>query len=337
MAATQGIFPNLRIKADLFMRHFWSLEDIQLENSWLTIGSFDGVHRGHQQIISKLTAGAHASGSPAVVVTFYPHPAVVLGKRNKPFYLTSPEERARLLAQLGADVVITHPFNEQVASTRAYDFMAKLNQHLDIKHLIVGSDFALGRDREGDVETLRRLGEEEFSYTMEPVSAVTNDGDKISSSQIRAALAQGNVEKAAELLGRPYRVSGEVIHGDARGREIGVPTANLDVWADRCLPKTGIYVSQAHVLGETWGAVTNVGYRPTFKPQPDTPVVEAYILDFDRYIYGLNLKLDFLSRLRDEKRFSSVEALVDQMRQDIRQAREQLSSHETQDQPVNGK
>lgn len=319
------------------MRHFWSLEDIQLENSWVTIGSFDGVHRGHQQIIDKLTAGARKNGSLAVVVTFYPHPAVVLGKRAKAFYLTSPEERARLLGQLGVDVVITHPFNEQVASTRAYDFMRKLNEHLHIKHLIVGSDFALGRDREGNVATLRRLGEEEFGYTMEPVSAVTNAGEKISSSQIRVALAQGDVEKATDLLGRPYRVSGEVVHGDARGREIGVPTANLDVWADRCLPKTGIYVCQAHVLGETWGAVTNVGYRPTFKPQPDTPVVEAYILDFDRYIYGLNLKLDFLSRLRDEKRFSSVEALVDQMRQDIKEAKEQLSEREMEDQPVNGK
>jgi riboflavin kinase/FMN adenylyltransferase len=158
---------------------------------------------------------------------------------------------------------------------------------------------------------------------------VTNTGEKISSSQIRSALADGNVERAAELLGRPYALTGEVVHGDGRGRAIGVPTANLEVWADRCLPKTGIYVCMAHVLGETWGAVTNVGYRPTFEPQPATPIVEAYILDFDRQIYGEKLRLEFLSRLRDELRFSSVDALVEQMREDISIAREQLAEPDT--------
>jgi riboflavin kinase/FMN adenylyltransferase len=311
------------------MRHFWSLEEVQLQNSWLTIGSFDGVHRGHQEIVNRLIAGGHPVGSPAVVLTFFPHPAFVLGKREKPFYLTSPEERAELLGELGADVVITHPFDRQVASTSAYDFMAKLKEHLNLKHLIVGDDFALGRNREGNISALRRLGAEVFGYTLEVMPPVTNTGEKISSSQIRSALADGNVERAAELLGRPYALTGEVVHGDGRGRAIGVPTANLEVWADRCLPKTGIYVCMAHVLGETWGAVTNVGYRPTFEPQPATPIVEAYILDFDRQIYGEKLRLEFLSRLRDELRFSSVDALVEQMREDIRIAREQLAEPDT--------
>src|SRR3990172_3164460 len=193
------------------MRHFWSLEEVQLQNSWLTIGSFDGVHRGHQEIVNRLIAGGHPVGSPAVVLTFFPHPAFVLGKREKPFYLTSPEERAKLLGELGADVVITHPFDRQVASTSAYDFMAKLKEHLNLKHLIVGDDFALGRNREGNISALRRLGAEVFGYTLEVMPPVTNTGEKISSSQIRSALADGNVERAAELLGRPYALTGEVV------------------------------------------------------------------------------------------------------------------------------
>lgn len=311
------------------MRHFWSLEEVQLNKSWLTIGSFDGVHRGHQEVINRLTAGAHSGGSPAVVLTFFPHPAIVLGKREEPFYLTAPEERAELLSELGADVIITHPFDRQVASTSAYDFVARLKKHLDLEHLIVGDDFALGRNREGNISTLRRLGEEVFDYTLEVMPPVTNSGEKISSSQVRSALAEGNVVRAAELLGRPYVLAGQVVHGDGRGRAIGVPTANLDVWADRCLPKTGIYVCRAHVLGETWGAVTNVGYRPTFEPQPATPIVEAYLLDFEGQIYGEELRLEFLSRLRDELRFSSVDALVAQMREDIRIAREHLAEENT--------
>lgn len=310
------------------MQHFWSLDDVQLKNSWLTIGAFDGVHRGHQQIVRKLTAGAHAVGSPAVVLTFFPHPAVVLGRREKPFYLTSPEQRAELLGALGADVVITHPFNKQLAATSAYDFMANLNAHLDLDHLLVGDDFALGHNREGNVPTLKRLGEEQFNYTLEVMPPVENDGEKISSSQVRRALEHGEVERAANLLGRPFRVAGEVIHGDGRGRTIGIPTANMDVWADLCLPEPGIYVCRAHLLGYTWGAVTNVGYRPTFKPLPETPVVEAYILDFDQQIYGEKLELDFLARLREEIRFSSIEALIEQIHADIAVAREMLAEQE---------
>ncbi|HZD55274.1 MAG TPA: bifunctional riboflavin kinase/FAD synthetase [Anaerolineales bacterium] len=310
------------------MQHFWSLDDVQLQHSWLTIGAFDGVHRGHQQIVAKLIAGAHAVGSPAVVITFFPHPAVVLGKRERPFYLTSPEQRADLLGMLGADVVITHPFDKQVAATSAYDFMANLDAHLNLDHLLVGEDFALGHNREGNVPTLRRMGEEQFGYTLEVMPPVENGGEKISSSQIRRALEHGDVERAANLLGRPFRVSGEVIHGDGRGRTLGIPTANLDVWADLCLPEPGIYVCRAHLRGQTWGAVTNVGYRPTFEPLPETPVVEAYILDFDRQIYGEKLGLDFLAHLREEIRFSSVQALVEQMHADVITARQMLTEQE---------
>lgn len=307
------------------MQHFWSLEEIFIKNSWLTIGSFDGVHRGHQKILRNLMNDAHQAGASAVVLTFYPHPSVVLGKRENAYYLTTPEEQAELLGDLGADIVITHPFNREVANTSAQDFMAALNTHLDINCLWIGYDFALGKDREGDAPTLQRLGER-FGYRVKIVQPVRIDGQIVSSSRIRQAIYAGEVDQAHLLLGRPYRISGEVIHGDGRGRKIGIPTANLQVWEHRVLPKPGVYVCRAQVHQETWGAVTNVGFRPTFEGQPPTPQVEAHLLDFNRELYGEQIQLDFLVRLRDEKRFPDVQTLVKQIHDDIRVGREILSN-----------
>ena len=306
------------------MQHYWSIEDVYLQDSWLTIGSFDGVHKGHQQILRKMTAGAHQANTKAVVLTFHPHPAVVLGKRSDPFYLTSPEERASLLAQLGVDLVLTCPFNLHVARTSAQDFMQELSNHLHMDKLWVGYDFALGKDREGDVPTLRRLGES-LGYEVHVINPVKVNGEVVSSSAIRAVLGKGDVSKAAEFLGRPYQVSGEIVHGDGRGHSIGIPTANLEVWAERAIPKAGVYVCKAHLHGKTLGAVTNIGIRPTFDNQSAFPTVEAHLLDYDGDLYGKRLKLDFVERLRDEKRFDSVESLVTQINTDIQHGREILS------------
>lgn len=305
------------------MEHYWSLDAIQLRDAWLTIGSFDGVHRGHQEIIRRLTAGAHAVGVPAVVLTFHPHPASVLGKRKDAFYLSTPEERADLLGALGVDVVITHPFNKQVASMGAREFMESINAHLHLQKLWVGYDFALGRGREGDVPTLRRIGQE-LGYQVEEIPPIKVDGEIISSSLIRSLLGSGDVEQAAILLGRPYRLSGRVVPGDGRGRLIGVPTANLSIWTELTLPRAGVYVNLATIHGKTWKAVANVGVRPTFETQPVAPRVEAHILDFNGDLYGQEIHLDFISRLRDELRFPSVQALIDQMQRDILQTREVL-------------
>jgi len=307
------------------MQHFWSLNEIFIKKSWLTIGSFDGVHRGHQKILRNLTTDAHQAGASAVVLTFYPHPAVVLGKRENGFYLTTPKEQAELLGELGADIVITHPFNKEVANTTAQDFIAALDAHLDINCLWIGYDFALGKNREGDAPTLQRLGER-FGYRVKIVNPVRIDGQIVSSSRIRKAIYAGEVEQANVLLGRPYRVSGEVIHGDGRGQKIGIPTANLKVWEHRVLPKPGVYVCRARVNQETWGAVTNVGFRPTFEGQPPSPQVEAHLLDFNRVLYGEQIQLDFLVRLRDEKRFPDAQTLVKQIHEDIRHGREILSN-----------
>lgn len=305
------------------MQHYWSLDDVHLHGSWLTIGSFDGVHKGHQQILREMIARAHLANSPAVVLTFHPHPAVVLGKRNDPFYLTSPEERASLLAELGVDFVLTCPFNRQVANTSAHDFMKELNEHLDISKLWVGYDFALGKDREGNVPRLRQLGDT-FGYELHTVNPIKVNGEIVSSSHIRAALARGDVAKACQLLGRPYQVSGEVIHGDGRGRSLGIPTANLEVWSERAIPKAGVYVCKANVDGSYLGAVTNIGVRPTFENQPASPQVEAHLLDFDADLYGKKVGLEFIERLRDEQRFTNIQALVDQIKEDIERGREIL-------------
>lgn len=310
------------------MRHYLSLEGLSLEDTWLTIGTFDGVHLGHQEIVRALAAGAHKLGSQAVVLTFYPHPAVVLHKREDPYYLTNPQERAILLARFGADFVITIPFNHKVASTRAYDFIARLKKHLGIRHLVIGQDFALGKDRKGNAARLAELGAE-FDYTLEVFQPFLLDGSPVSSSRIRAALASGDIDMAARLLGRPYAVNGRVVPGDNRGRLIGVPTANLKLWEARAIPKAGVYVSQALLGSEIFGAVTNVGVRPTFETLPVPPRIETHLLDFNGDLYGREMELSFLARLRDEQRFPDIQSLVEQIRSDILAARKMLSNSST--------
>jgi riboflavin kinase / FMN adenylyltransferase len=307
------------------MHHYWSLEAVHLQNAWLTIGSFDGVHRGHQEIIRKMTAGAHTAGAPAVVLAFFPHPAVVLRKRHDLYYLTTPEERAEIMEGLNVDVVITHPFNLEIANMEARQFLLELKAHLALSHLWVGYDFALGRDREGDVPTLKRLGTE-LGYQLHVVKPVEVPNGYVSSSLIRKKLAEGDMNTVTQLLGRQFQIEGAVIHGDGRGKALGIPTANLEVWPERALPKEGVYVCRAHIGDESWGALANIGVRPTFEAKPVSPRVEAHLLDFDRDLYGQSICLEFIARLRDEQRFPNVQALVAQIEQDILRGREILSS-----------
>lgn len=306
------------------LQHFRSLENVQLEEVWLTIGSFDGVHRGHREVIHNLTAEAHRNGASAVVLTFCPHPAEIIGGRDFPFYLTTPDEKAKLLGELGVDVVITHSFNLEVAATPARDFMNTLHRHLGLRHLRVGYDFALGRNREGNADLLREIGKD-LGYTVEQIPSF-NLGDQIvSSSRIRFLLGAGLVEEAAQLLGRNYIVEAPVIIGDQRGRTIGFPTANLDIWKMRAIPAAGVYVCRAKINDISYEAVTNIGVRPTFETSPVPPRVEAHLLDFQGDIYGESVKLEFLSRLRGEQRFASVDELTTQIQHDVETARQFLA------------
>ncbi len=306
------------------MQHFRSLENVQLEEVWLTIGSFDGVHRGHQEIIQNLTAEAHSNGASAVVLTFYPHPAEVIRGRDFPFYLTTPNEKAKLLGEMGVDVVITHPFNAEVAATPARDFMVNLNHHLGLRHLRIGYDFALGRKREGDAQYLKEIGVE-LGYSVEQIPSFKMGDQIVSSSRIRFLLGAGQVDEAAELLGRNFMVEGTVILGDQRGRTIGFPTANLNVWKMQAIPAAGVYVCLAEVNGITHHAVTNIGVRPTFETSPVPPRVEAHLLDFQGDIYGEFVKLEFLTRLRGEQRFASANELITQIQSDVKAARQILA------------
>lgn len=249
------------------MIHFWSLEGLSLEGSCLAIGTFDGVHLGHQEIIRHLVTKARERGLPAVVVTFFPHPDRVLGKKEGRFYLSTPEERAELLGNLGVDVVLTHPFNVEVANLSAREFLQQLKQKIAFRDLVVGYDFGLGKRREGTVERLAELSGE-FDYQLHVIPPVQINGEVVSSSLLRTLLGEGNIQKVNLLLGRPFYLRGTVIRGDGRGRTLGIPTANLDILAERAVPLEGVYVCHALVNHQRYGAVVNVGVRPTFEDHP---------------------------------------------------------------------
>lgn len=306
------------------MQQFSSLVDLPPQATWLTIGSFDGVHRGHQEILHNLVTSAHLAHARAAVLTFFPHPSVVLRGQSGPFYLTTPEERAQLISRHAVDMLITLPFTRELANITAQDFMTELKQKLQLARLWVGYNFTLGRNREGDVPTLQRLGDL-LDYQLEVVPPIMIEGEIVSSSQIRGLISKGIVDRAEVMLGRPYQVDGRVVPGDARGRLLGIPTANLSIWPDWLLPANGVYAGKAWVNGKDYQAVINIGSRPTFEAA-DVPIrMEAHLLNFNHDLYGKTLKVDFIQRLRDEKRFPSVDALLDQIHQDIQTAREILT------------
>jgi riboflavin kinase/FMN adenylyltransferase len=291
----------------------------------LTIGVFDGIHRGHQALIGQVVARAHETDRLAAVLTFHPHPAAVLAPGRAPRYLTTPGEKVALLEKLGLDLLVLLPFTRETANTSARDFMAGLSRHLRLGELWVGADFALGHNREGNVARLRELGDE-MGYQLRVVEPVTVGDEIISSSRVRALLRDGDVEKATDLLGRYPSVSGEVVSGAHRGHKLGFPTANLEVRPERAVPADGIYAVFSWLGDERYPAVANVGVRPSFDNGERT--IEAYILDFDRDIYGCDLVVEFVARLRDELRFEVIDDLIDQIERDVEQSRHILAQTE---------
>jgi riboflavin kinase/FMN adenylyltransferase len=304
------------------MHHYHSLEEVSLKNSFLTVGVFDGVHRGHREIIHKLVKDAHAKNSPAVVLTFDPHPASVLSGKDIRI-LTTPDERAGLLAALGVDVVITQRFTRDLSTVPAHEYMSRLKTHLGLAHLLIGYDFALGKGREGNAPRLTEIGLE-LGYTVEVIPALSDESGVISSTEIRKLVSIGNMTEAAKLLGYSYQMSGEVIHGAGRGKKINFPTANVDYAKEKAAPPNGIYACWARLGNERFMAATNIGLNPTFTPERQIPSLEAYLLDFDRDIYGEVMTLEFVARLREEIRYTTVEALINQIQDDVNQTRNLL-------------
>lgn len=285
----------------------------------LTIGAFDGVHRGHQHLIGAAVRRARELGSQSGVLTFEPHPDTIIHPERTRLYLTSFEERAELIEGVGADLLIVLPFTRAVMGLPAQEFMRQICHSIALRELWVGWDFALGRKREGTITRLRELGHE-LGYGVHPVDAFSlGDGSPISSTRIRDALREGDVARAQHLLGRAYSLRGVVAQGDQRGRTIGFPTANVQVGEQHVLPADGVYVCHATVAGQRYGAVTNVGLRPTFGGLRRT--VETYLLDFTDDIYGEVLKVELLHRLRGEQKFAGVAALVAQITADVAAAR----------------
>jgi riboflavin kinase/FMN adenylyltransferase len=303
------------------MEHFYHLAQAQLERpSLVTIGVFDGVHKGHQHLIRQLVNEAHTHDRQAVVLTFFPHPDVVLRGLEGRYYLTTSEQKAELLTALGVDCVVTHPFDDNVRQMRAADFVDQLLQHLKMESLWVGADFAMGYKREGNVPFLKAQGEQK-GFTVHEIDLMA----AISSTAIRQALQEGHVEQAKARLGRAYSVRGEVVHGEGRGRQIGYPTANIAVWKEQVIPANGVYAGWADLNGERFMAATSVGLNPTFEGGKQVSV-EPYLLDFDRDIYGQQLEVTFEAWLRPEEKFTSIEALIEQIGRDVEAARQYLKA-----------
>lgn len=286
----------------------------------VTVGTFDGVHRGHLAVIAEVRERAAALGAKSALVTFEPHPLAVLRPEAAPPRLTTFDEKKALLGQAGLDYVIFLPFTSDLAALSAREFVEGiLVERLRLRHLVIGFDHRLGRGRGGDPAELRAIGEE-LGFTTDVVGAVLLDELPVSSTRIREALAAGDVREAARELGRPYSFQGEVVRGDGRGRGLGFPTANLRL-ADqsKLLPLDGIYAVHTTVRGERLQGVLHLGPRPTFPGASRS--VELHLLDFDAEIYGEVVEVEFYERIREIRAFDSIEALIYAMTDDCDKAR----------------
>ena len=296
-------------------------EIIDHQPTYLALGSFDGVHLGHQKVIQSMVDEARSAGFRSAVMTFFPHPKRVMSGDQGRYYINTIEDRVRLLARLGADMVITHTFNVQVRNTRAADFVDQLVNFVGLRQ-IWGGDFAFGYRREGNMDFLRREGVRRGFEVRTVDALLTFEGSLVSSSRVRQSLDVGDFHDVNGCLGRRHGLSGVVVQGDQRGRLLGFPTANLAVWDELLLPANGVYAAYAWVNERRYAAAANVGIRPTVDGRDRT--VEAYILDFDEEIYGQTVRLKFERRIRPEQRFSGLDTLRAQIQKDVDEVRESL-------------
>ncbi|MGD8322714.1 MAG: bifunctional riboflavin kinase/FAD synthetase [Gemmatimonadota bacterium] len=286
----------------------------------VTVGTFDGVHRGHWAVLQEIRRRAEASGRRSVLVTFDPHPLRIVRPEHAPPLLTTPVEKKEILAESGLDYAVFISFTETLSRYEPRRFVEEiLVERLGVSELVIGYDHGFGRDRSGDADTLRRVGQE-LGFDVDVVAPVETTGEAVSSSRIRRAVAGGRLQEAWACLGRPYSIRGVVVRGDGRGKELGFPTANLKVaGTDKLIPPAGIYAVRGVLRSGTFPGALHLGPRPTFKGSP--PTIELHLMDFEADIYGEEVRVDFVELLRDIRPFSTVRALVAQMREDVEEAR----------------
>jgi riboflavin kinase/FMN adenylyltransferase len=288
----------------------------------LAIGVFDGVHLGHRALIAKLASGARAEGARAVAATFDPLPIQVLAPGAPASALSDVRERVKLLRDAGAEAVVAFRFDEAFAKLSADEFVDRVRGACDVRRIVVGPDFHFGRRAEGDVEKLRERGKRD-GFVVDVVKPIEIDGAVVSSTRIRNLLLAGDVETAARLLGRPYSLRGRVVHGAKRGRALGFPTINLALPKERLLPRDGIHAMWAEMGEGRFGAAASLGVRPTFGG--GERVLEAYLLDFSGDVYGEEVEVAFVKRLRDEIAFASPSDLAAQIARDVEETKRALS------------
>ena len=301
------------------MKLLRSLTDVpsELLGGALSIGNFDGIHRGHARIVARLIEQARQLGGPSIVLTFDPHPVRLLRPETAPPPLMWIEQKTALLDELGADVVVAYPTDLALLSLTPEEFFQSIVQdRLGAKAMVEGPNFYFGRDRKGDVNMLGQFCDQAKIH-LEIAPPLEMDGEIVSSSRIRDMVGRGDVEEARRLLSRPYRIRGMVTHGAQRGASIGFPTANLEA-IDTMLPGEGVYAGRAHAAGKAWPAAINIGPNPTFGEH--ALKVEAHLIGFDGSLYQQPLEVDFLRRLRDIQPFDSVDALILQLKQDVEEA-----------------
>jgi len=281
----------------------------------VTVGTFDGVHRGHWHVLRTLSQTARRLGRPSVLVTFDPHPLAIVRPDSAPPLLTTPAEKIEILAESGVNYVVFLRFDAELANFKPERFVRQiLIDRLGMRHLVIGYDHGFGRGRSGDVETLLRIGRD-AGFDVDVVPAVADTGEAISSTRIRRALEQGDVLAAAVALGRPYAMRATVIRGDGRGRSLGFPTANLRLPNPaKLVPRPGVYAARAMLRGRTVNGVMHVGPRPTFPGA--SPSIELHLFDFDEDLYGTELGVAFCARIRDIERFDGVPSLIRAMESD---------------------
>ncbi len=310
------------------VRHMNRVEEqkaITKEVVYTTIGAFDGVHIGHQQLIRSMVEQAEQDKIRSLVVTFHPHPAVFLRSLPLPFYITTPAEKEAILLQLGVDIVLDLEFTREMANMEPHEFMEMLLSRYPINKVWLGKDFTLGKNRVGNLSVLSEIGKEK-GYSIIDSPFLENDHGKVSSSDIRKWIISGLFPLTTRALNRYYSLTGTVTHGDARGKKIGFPTANLDVWSGKLIPLPGVYATWITVDDQIFPSVTNVGLRPTFESSDTILRIEAHILDFDQDIYKKQVQLHFVENIRIEKKFNSIDELIHQIQRDAKQAEEILKN-----------